>query len=70
VERLETGNSAALGAALIAAAADGWQMDSLQAAFCRAEAGSGLAPDPSLGPVYEDAGRRFGELLDDTIHGR
>jgi xylulokinase len=70
VERLETGNSAALGAALIAAAADGWQMDSLQAAFCHAEAGSGLAPDPSLGPVYEDAGRRFGELLDDTIHGR
>ncbi|HSP43312.1 MAG TPA: FGGY-family carbohydrate kinase [Luteolibacter sp.] len=67
VERLEVGNSAALGAALIAAAAAGKPMDSLQATFCRTEAGSGLTPDISLAPVYEEAGRRFGELLEKAI---
>ncbi len=68
VERLEVGNSAALGAALIAAAAAGKPLDSLQATFCRAQAGSGVTPDYSLDTVYEEAGWKFGELLEKTIH--
>ena len=69
VERLEVSNSAALGAALIAAAASGLPLDSLQATFCRARSGSGLTPDSTLAPVYDEAGRRFGELLEKTIRG-
>jgi xylulokinase len=69
VERLEVANSAALGAALIAAAAAGEPMDSLQATFCRAQAGSELTPDSSLAPTYEEAGRKFGELLEKAMRG-
>ena len=69
VERLEVANSAALGAALIAAAAAGESMNRLQTTFCQAATGSGLAPDHSLAAVYDEAGRRFGELLEKTIRG-
>jgi xylulokinase len=63
VERLEVSNSAALGAALIAAVAAGHDLEELQQAFCRSSAGSTLTPDPSLAPIYEDAGNRFETFL-------
>ena len=40
VERLDVSNSAALGAALIAAAADGHDLAALQEVFCQASPGS------------------------------
>jgi xylulokinase len=64
VERLEVSNSAALGAALIAAAADGRDLVELQAVFCKSSPGATLQPDRSLAPVYQDALIRFSELLE------
>jgi xylulokinase len=63
VERLDVSNSAALGAALIAAAAAGHHLEELQQTFCRCSAGSTLAPDPALAPIYQDAQGRFEALL-------
>ena len=63
VERLAVSNSAALGAALIAAAAAGHNLPDLQQTFCQAAPGSALQPDPALGPVYQDALGRFANLL-------
>jgi len=64
VDRLEVSNSAALGAALIAAAAAGHDLPALQQVFCQTSPGSSLLPDPALGPVYQDALRRFASLLE------
>ena len=64
VERLDVSNSAALGAALIAAAADGHDLPALQEIFCKASPGSSLQPDPSLGKTYDEALGRFQALLD------
>ena len=66
VERLDVINSAALGAALIAAAADGGDFQELQAVFCKASADSVLLPDRSLAEVYQEASGRFQALLDAT----
>lgn len=63
VERLDVSNSAALGAALIAAAAAGHGLDSLQKTFCQASPGAVILPDAALGPVYDGALGRFLELL-------
>jgi xylulokinase len=63
VERLDVSNSAALGAALIAAAAAGHNLEELQQTFCRCAAGSTLTPDPTLAPVYQNAQERFAALL-------
>lgn len=63
VERLEVSNSAALGAALIAATAAGHDINALQATFCQASPGSSLQPNPALGPVYENAMRQFKDLI-------
>jgi xylulokinase len=63
VERLEVSNSAALGAALIAASAAGQSLPALQQTFCQASPGSSIAPDSSLAPVYQDALLRFQEFL-------
>ena len=63
VERLDVSNSAALGAALIAAAADGHDLPALQEVFCQASPGSSLLPDPALAGVYDDALGRFQSLL-------
>ena len=63
VERLDVSNSAALGAALIAATAAGHDLADLQQTFCQASPGAALLPDPSLGPVYQDAMARFEDLL-------
>jgi xylulokinase len=63
VERLDVSNSAALGAALIAAAAAGHDMDELQKSFCQASPGAALQPDPALASVYQNAIPRFESLL-------
>jgi xylulokinase len=62
VERLEVSNSAALGAALIAGAAAGFDLPTLQQTFCAATPGV-LNPDSVLGPVYQDAMASFAKLL-------
>jgi xylulokinase len=63
VERLDVSNSAALGAALVAAAAAGHNLEELQQTFCRCSEGSSLAPDPALAPIYQNAQERFAALL-------
>ena len=63
VERLDVLNSAALGAALVAAAADGHDLAALQEIFCKAAPGSSLQPDPALAGVYQGALGRFEALL-------
>lgn len=63
VERLEVSNSAALGAALIAAAAAGNDLVGMQAVFCKASEGAALQPDRAKAAIYQDAERRFEELL-------
>jgi xylulokinase len=63
VERLAIPNSAALGAALIAATAGGHDLKSLQQTFCQSSAGSETKPDPTLAPVYQNALERFENLL-------
>jgi xylulokinase len=62
VERLDVSNSAALGAALIAAAADGHPLDALQETYCQSQ-GSAIVPDSGLGPIYQNALGRFEALL-------
>lgn len=63
VERLDVSNSAALGAALIAATAAGHDLAALQEAFCRTSPDSLLSPDPALAAVYQDALARYEALL-------
>ena len=67
VERLDVSNSAALGAALIAAGAAGHDIAKLQETFCQASPGSNLTPNAELGPIYEDAMGRFKTLVEETI---
>lgn len=68
VERLEVANSAALGAALIAATAGGHDLVSLQEIFCQPSPGSLIEPDTSLAGKYSTALAEFGKLLEQTIH--
>jgi xylulokinase len=63
VERLAIPNSAALGAALIAATAGGHDLKSLQQTFCQSSAGSEPKPDPTLAPVYQNALEEFKKVL-------
>jgi len=66
VERLVVSNSAALGAAMIAATAAGADLAALQESLCAASPGALLMPDTALGPVYEQSLGRFRELLADV----
>ena len=66
VERFEVSNSAALGAALIAATAAGHDLVSLQEIFCKASPGSTLEPDPSLAGKYSTALQEYTKLLTRT----
>jgi xylulokinase len=66
VERLDVSNSAALGAALIAATAAGHDLPELQRSFCHTSPGAELRPDAALAPVYESAMERFAALLRET----
>jgi xylulokinase len=63
VERFDVSNSAALGAALIAAAADGHNLSALEEIFCKASPGSSLQPNPALATTYDGALDRFQTLL-------
>jgi xylulokinase len=67
VERLDVSNSAALGAALIAAAADGHNLSALQEIFCMAAPGSSLQPNPALAATYNGALDRFQTLLNANL---
>lgn len=65
VERLDVFNSAALGAALIAATATGGgDLAALQRTFCQASPDSALGPDTSLSGTYDQAMKEFKGLLD------
>ena len=64
VERFDVLNSAALGAALIAAAAEGHDLEALEGVFCKAAPGSTLHPNPALAGVYADVLGRYKSLLD------
>lgn len=66
VERLVTGNSAALGAAMIAAASQGLEFSTLERDFSIAS-GPVIHPDRSLASTYERAQNRFAELLRDVM---
>lgn len=69
VERLDVANSAALGAALIAAAAGGHDLAGLEATFCKPAADSLLLPDTTLAGKYSTALTDFRKLLEQTING-
>ncbi len=69
VERLEVANSAALGAALIAAAAGGHDLVALETVFCKPAADSLLLPDTTLAGKYSTALTDFRKLLEQTING-
>jgi len=66
VERLVTGNSAALGAAMIAAASQGLEFSTLERDFS-ISSGPVIHPDRSLASTYERAQNRFAELLRDVM---
>jgi xylulokinase len=68
VERLATGNSAALGAALIAAASAGEDLSKLQAIFCTTAADSRIEPNNSAATIYDQALVSYRELLDSNLH--
>lgn len=65
VERLDVSNSAALGAALVAATATGGSdIPALQQTFCLASSDSVLEPDKSLDGVYQKALKDFQNLIE------
>lgn len=68
VERFEVANSAALGAALIAATACGHHLPTLQATFCKSSPNSLIEPEPSLAPTYQTALGDFQNLLQSTTN--
>jgi xylulokinase len=63
VERLDVINSAALGAALIAATAGGGDLTALQEQFCKASPGAVILPDPACAEIYTQALEQFKTLL-------
>jgi xylulokinase len=67
VERLEVANSAALGAALIAATAAGNNLINLQSIFCKPSADSRILPDTNLASTYTTALDSFKRLLQSQI---
>ncbi len=67
VERLDVANSAALGAALIAAAAAGHDLVALQEVFCKPAADSLLQPDTEQAEKHSTALQEFEKLLNRTI---
>jgi xylulokinase len=67
VERLEVANSAALGAALIAATAAGNNLVNLQSVFCKPSPNSRIEPDTNSASDYASALDQFKRLLDSQI---
>lgn len=64
VQRIDVSNSAALGAALIAAVAAGHELSTLQDSFCRVT-GPTLQQDSELEDLYEETLDDFSDLLDE-----
>ncbi len=67
VERFQINNSAALGAALIAATAAGNDLAELQNAFCKAAPNSTILPNQDLAEKYSTALARYTKLLHTEI---
>ncbi len=67
VERLDVSNSAALGAALIAATGAGNDINELQKTFCQASSDSTIQPESNLSKAYEQTLPRFAELIAEEI---
>jgi xylulokinase len=66
VERRATGDSAALGAAILAAVAAGSDLEHLHERCCGGDGRPAIEPDRALAAVYDDALVRFRSLLDDV----
>ncbi len=64
VERLDITNSAALGAAMLAATCSGRDLSALQETFCKASPEGRLEPDPDKADIYQTALAGFKTLLD------
>jgi len=67
VQRLSTSSSAALGAALIAAGADGNDIDQLTQIFCQPDQSETIKPDPSMKAVYQKLSETFQATLQNHI---
>ncbi|MFC4995367.1 xylulokinase [Rubritalea tangerina] len=63
VQRLSSHASASLGAALIAAHADGYDIDSLIEQFCLPKEGATIEPDPATEVIYQALGEKFTDQL-------
>lgn len=63
VQRLSTSSSAALGAAMIAAHADGHDIDLLSELYCQPEKGSTIEPDPNSFEHYSKLKTAYTKLL-------
>ncbi|MGJ8671698.1 xylulokinase [Rubritalea sp.] len=63
VQRLKTSSSASLGAAMVAAFADGIDIDSLIEDFCTPLEGSTIEPDPSMEHIYQVLGEKFTDKI-------
>ncbi|MEO1858257.1 MAG: FGGY family carbohydrate kinase [Rubritalea sp.] len=63
VQRLASHGSASLGAALIAASADGYDIDTLIEQFCTPIEGTTIEPNPGTEIVYQALGEKFTEQL-------
>lgn len=67
VHRLKTSSSAALGAALIAAHANGHDVEQLAITFCQPQLGETITPDPSTHPIYQNLAKKFLVRLHDHL---
>lgn len=67
VERFEVNNSAALGAALLAATAAGHNLENLQTTFCKSAPNSIIQPNRNLAGKYSTALARYTKLLHTEI---
>ncbi|WP_018969402.1 xylulokinase [Rubritalea marina] len=63
IKRLYTHASASLGAAMIAAYADGHQIEQLAHDFCKSKQRRAITPQPDSEVIYTSLGEKFTELL-------
>ena len=63
VQRLASHGSASRGAALIAATADGYDIDTLIEQFCQPIEGATIEPDPASEVIYQALGEKFTDKL-------
>lgn len=67
VQRLKTSSSAALGAALIAAQATGYNIDELIEKFCNPEYNETIEPNPNMEAPYQKLAKKFLATLNDHL---